>query len=289
MMDSSSSLHDNVRKNKTNYVTYVVAVVLCLFIYHFMSDKDFSFLMTLGSIASTFAFVMLIMKMLKQENCQGISLKSMQMYALVFFFRFISVVKHEGYLPFDRTGDWMYQTIEFLSLALCVMSVILMCGKYKDSYRAELDTFGAMDPIPAQLGILWLVVPALLLALVVHPNLNNAWWSDVSWTFALYCEAVAVLPQLYMFQKGDGGAQKKVESFISHYVFALGFSRALNLWFWLSSYHELGDKDTGHWVGWFVVLAQMLQMVLMADFFYFYLKAMQKGVEMTLPTSLDNV
>jgi len=63
----------------------------------------------------------------------------------------------------------------------------------------------------------------------------------------------------------------------------------MNLWFWVSSYHELADKNTGAWVGWFVVLAQMLQMVLMADFFYFYLKAMQKGVEMTLPTSLDNV
>ena len=51
----------------------------------------------------------------------------------------------------------------------------------------------------------------------------------------------------------------------------------------------MSDAKSTNFVGWFVLLAQMLQMVLMADFFYFYLKAMQKGVEMTLPTSLDNV
>jgi ER lumen protein retaining receptor len=266
-----------------------VLATICLFIYHFMSDKDFSFLMTLGSIAASFAFVMLFLKMMNQGNCAGISLKSMQMYTIVFFFRFISIFRHEGYLPFDKTGDWMYQTVEFASLALCSGCLYLMYSKYKATYDPNLDAFGAMDPVPSQFGIVWLVAPALLLALLVHPNLNNVWVTDVSWTFALYCESVAVLPQLYMFQKGDGGAQKRVESFISHYVFALGFSRAMNLWFWVSSYHELADKNTGAWVGWFVVLAQMLQMVLMADFFYFYLKAMQKGVEMTLPTSLDNV
>jgi len=196
-----------------------------------------------------------------------------------------------GYLPFDKSGDWIYPAVEFLSLAMCLTCVVLIQGKFKDSYKPDLDTFGATSAVPSQFGIVFLVGPAMLLAVLVHPNLNAVWWSDVSWTFALYLESVAVLPQLYMFQKGDGsaGGAKRVESFVSHYVFSLGFSRLLNLWFWISSYHELGDKQTGAVVGWMVVLAQVMQMVLMADFFYFYLKAMQKGVEMTLPTSLDNV
>ena len=167
----------------------------------------------LGSIAASFAFVMLFLKMMNQGNCAGISLKSMQMYTIVFFFRFISIFRHEGYLPFDKTGDWMYQTVEFASLALCSGCLYLMYSKYKATYDPNLDAFGAMDPVPSQFGIVWLVAPALLLALLVHPNLNNVWVTDVSWTFALYCESVAVLPQLYMFQKGDGGAQKRVESF----------------------------------------------------------------------------
>ena len=74
------SLHENSKKQaKKNYVTYVVMATICLFIYHFMSDKDFSFLMTLGSISASFAFIMLFLKMTNQGNCVGISLKSMQM------------------------------------------------------------------------------------------------------------------------------------------------------------------------------------------------------------------
>ena len=72
-------------------------------------------------------------------------------------------------------------------------------------------------------------------------------------------------------------------------VFSLGFARALHLWFWLSSHHELGDKNTGAYVGYFVVLAQIVQMVLMGDFFYFYVKSLQKGTPMMLPTTHANL
>lgn len=36
---------------------------------------------------------------------------------------------------------------------------------------------------------------------LIHPNLNRNWFADVAWTIALYIEAVAILPQLFMFQK----------------------------------------------------------------------------------------
>lgn len=286
-----AGLKGHSKSNKKNYAAYAFFFVFILSVYHLFSDGDFSFLMTLGSMSSAFAFVMLFWKMLTQNNAAGVSAKSLQMYTLVFLFRFLSIYWHEGYLPFDKSGDWIYPAMEFLSLTMCGTALFLISTKYSDSYKPALDTFGAMDPVPAQFGTVFLVVPALLIALAVHPSLNNVWWSDICWTFALYLEAVAILPQLYMFQKGDGssGTQKRVESFVSHFVFSLGFSRLLNLWFWISSYHELSDAKSTNFVGWFVLLAQMLQMVLMADFFYFYLKAMQKGVEMTLPTSLDNV
>ena len=110
-------------------------------------------------------------------------------------------------------------------------ALVLIYGKFKDSYKPALDAFGGTDAVPSQFGIVWLVAPSAVLACIVHPNLNQVWWSDVAWTFALYTEAVAVIPQLYMFTKGDGssGTKKKVESFVSHYVFSLGFSRLLNL------------------------------------------------------------
>ena len=163
---------------------------------------------------------MLFWKMFSQGTAMGVSAKSLQMYSIVFFFRFASIVKHEGYLPFDKSGDWIYPAMEFLSLTMCGTALFLISTKYSDSYKPALDTFGAMDPVPAQFGTVFLVVPALLIALAVHPSLNNVWWSDICWTFALYLEAVAILPQLYMFQKGDGssGTQKRVESFVSKHT-----------------------------------------------------------------------
>ena len=92
-----------------------------------------------------------------------------------------------------------------------------------------------------------------------------------------------VLPQLYMFQKNGG----QVEAFTSHFVFCLGFSRLLSLWFWFSSHHELADKKAGGlqaYIGWGVILAQIVQLLLMTDFFYYYLKSVGKGEQMQLPS-----
>jgi len=44
------------------------------------------------------------------------------------------------------------------------------------------------------------VGPCLLLGLLLHPNLNQNFLTDSAWTFALYLESVAILPQLLMFQ-----------------------------------------------------------------------------------------
>ena len=41
----------------------------------------------------------------------------------------------------------------------------------------------------------------LCLAQIIHPALNGNALTDISWTFALYLEAVAVFPQIYMFFK----------------------------------------------------------------------------------------
>ena len=38
-------------------------------------------------------------------------MKTLQLYALTFSVRLFSIMRHQGYLPFDKTGDWFYHMV----------------------------------------------------------------------------------------------------------------------------------------------------------------------------------
>jgi len=160
--------------------------------------------------------------------------------------------------------------VEFFSLACCLGVIYLMLFKFRGSYEFDLDSVKAYYLVP---------IP-FVLALLVHPGLNNHYLSDCSWTFAQYLEAIAMFPQLYLFQKKGG----EIEAFTSHFVASEAISKALNFIFWVYSFHELNDYHSkNNWtllpslVGYFVIFAQVLQIILMADFFYHYVKSLMKG------------
>lgn len=97
----------------------------------------------------------------------------------------------------------------------------------------------------------------------------------------MYIETFAILPQLFMFQKNKSGT---VELLTSHFVFCLGFSRFFEFLFWFASHNELNDnrRSAGYFgqsVGYFVVVSQVIQLVLMADYFYYYVRAIKRGDE----------
>jgi len=254
--------------------------------YHICSDGDFSFLMTLSSMCSAFGMLMLCLQIVVSQSFSGISLKSLQLQAGTFLFRFLSTLFHEGYLPLDASGDFIYRGAEFISLAATSYLLYLAYTTLNRTYEEEKDSFGNFGPTGGDrsiYGAVWIAAPALLLALLVHPSLNSSLWSDVAWTFALYMDVLAVAPQLFVFHKSGGSVAK----YTSHYVFALGFGRLLQLGFWAFSYHELSHD--GGFAGMCVMLAQVVGAVLMADYFYYYAKSQQKGVGMILPSASEMV
>ena len=60
----------------------------------------------------------------------------------------------------------------------------------------------------------FLVVPTVILSLVLNHEFS---FMEILWTFSIYLESVAILPQLFMVQKTG-----EAESITSHYLFALG-------------------------------------------------------------------
>lgn len=80
--------------------------------------QTLSSVLVLASLASLFG------KVVKDKNTSGISLKTLQCYALVFAARLCSILVYEGYLPYDRSGDWFYQACEILGF-LMVLGLLI--------------------------------------------------------------------------------------------------------------------------------------------------------------------
>jgi hypothetical protein len=240
-------------------------VVVC---FMMLSSGDFSFLLTLSSMISVFSFLMVAVTVFRNGNADGVSSVMMECYVLVFAGRLMSILRYEGYLPLDKSGDWFYQSCEALGLVLAASICVLCRVRYNFSYDKAADN----------LHHLALVVPAVVLALLLHPHLNDEMFADVSWTFALYLESITVLPQLAMFV-----SQNRVTSHISHFLAAQALSRLLSFTFWASSFRELAvpqhsiKQYAGHWV----IGIQLLQLIIMGDFVYRYIQCVRKGIPVT--------
>jgi uncharacterized protein with PQ loop repeat len=157
-----------------------------------------------------FAFLMVALKIETNKSARGVSLKMFECYLILIICRLFSIIPYEGYLPYDRSGDWLYQTVESISLVLVGVIVYMGRRKYIATYEAESDVFKHF----------YLAGGCLLLALIFHPNLNSFMPADICWTFALYLESVAVLPQLFMFHR-----EKRVEPFTTHFLAGQAASR----------------------------------------------------------------
>jgi len=261
-------------------VAWAAFFTLSTFVYALASDGDFSFLLTYAACCRAFGFFLLCFRMYGSKSGSSVSLKTLEAYVVVFFFRIISIMRHEGYLPYDRSGDWFYHVVEFSSLGLVALAIYQLKFKYGATYSEDKDVFGNFQ-IPSELGVLFIVIPCFLLACLIHPNLNKDFVSDASWTFSMYLESLAIAPQLFMFTKQ---AEAPLEVLVAHCVAALGFARVVEMAFWLWSFHELTDASGSRLVGYVVLIAQFVHVAIMGDFFYFYLASLRKGTPMVLPS-----
>ncbi|CAN0013874.1 unnamed protein product [Ascophyllum nodosum] len=272
-----------VQKQHTSILLWFGFFTASFLVYYRYSSGDFSFLMTYASLTRGFGFAVLLGLMLVKKHAKGVSLKSLELYVAVFASRLVSVMQHEGYLPYDRSGDFVYHAAEIVSLLVALACAVLMVTKLKSSYQKEIDSFGALH-LPTELGALYIAVPCAVLALFFHPGLNRDFVSDTAWTFSMYLESLAIVPQLFMFQKQARGI---VEVLVTHSTFALGLARVLDMIFWIFSYRELTTHSGSRSVGVFVLIAQFVHIVIMADFFYYYAISVKTGKMMQLPSQLS--
>ncbi|MBA0841034.1 hypothetical protein Goarm_003552 [Gossypium armourianum] len=131
-------------------------------------------------------------------NCAGISLKTQELYAIVFTTR---------YLDLFTTYISLYNTIMKLIFLGSSISIVWYMRHHKmvrRSYDKDQDTFRHY----------LLMLPCLLLALLINEKFT---FLEVMWAFSLYLEAVAILPQLVLLQR-----TRNIDNLTGQYVLLLG-------------------------------------------------------------------
>lgn len=204
-----------------------------------------------GDLSHLLAILILLAKIWKTRSCAGISGKSQLLFALVFLTRYLDLFTH--FISLYNT------TMKVFYIVAALGTCFLIFKKFKATYDRIHDTF----------RIEFLLLPAVILALVLNHDFEPL---EILWTFSIYLESVAILPQLFMVSKTG-----EAESITSHYLFALGAYRGLYIFNWIYRYYTEGFFDL------IAIIAGIVQTVLYCDFFYLYITKVLKGQKFSLP------
>eukprot|EP01066_Platyproteum_vivax_P008618 Platyproteum_vivax@DN3651_c0_g1_i2.p1 len=277
LLDDQKGLIQKTIHNNRYLVPLWIALAMGVYaIYHLFSDGDFSFLLTLSSIVSTFSFGFLLMKVCNSGSV-GVSVKMLHCFQLVTAARLSSILFFNGYLPYDRSGNVVYRVSEVMGFVMCTLIYFVVKMQQK---AASNNVHGAPPTNPeGQRQLRMLIMGAIVMAFCFHLTLNKFFVTDIAWAFALYLEAIAVLPQLILFFR-----EKKVDTSTTHFLFSQACSKCMAFTFWLTIYNELNRfgfsfvPGLAPFVGYFVMLMQLAQLLLMGDFVVTYIRAMWMGV-----------
>jgi len=267
----SGSTPGESSKNKAQWnmdseaiTVYLSFFAFCALVCQCFYGIGLSTLPTFSLGLQVLSLIFLRVKVHKTKNVQGISAKSLMMQATVHGLRLCSTTWLKGYIPADETGDWLYQLMDVLMLLACLQLLYTVLRKHRATYQAEQDNFN--------------VGPALMICFLagifVHPDLNDRVLFDTIWATSLYLDVVAMVPQLWMMSK----VGKQVEALTGHYVAAIAVSRVVSFIFWYHGFPELAPVDEGFNIaGWAVICSLGLQLLLLADFMYYYAVACMKS------------
>jgi len=243
-------------------IAYGVFILSAGAVWHLVSDGRFSSIFTMSAMVQCLAVVFLGMQLLSTGSASGISARALSLDALAICCRLSSTLWLEGYLPGDASGDYIFQAIDICSLIVLAWLLHQILVVKRDTYQAEQDS----------MPILPLVKGAFILAALLHGDMDDYPTFDTLWMAGLLTSTVAVLPQLWLITKTGGCA----EALTGHYIAAMAVSRVFSGMFMWSARSELKCVP---WIAgfnhtfWTVLAAHVLQMLLVGDFAYFYVRA----------------
>jgi len=242
-------------------LVYAAFGTVALMVFHWMAEGQFSSVLTLSAIFQCLAFSLLGVHALSTGSVEGISAKSLQLEAMALVCRLSSTTWLLGYLPNDPSGDHLYQIFDALSLAMVLWLLHRVLNVQCQTYQVDGDT----------LPVTPFAVGSLVLAAVLHGDLDERPIFDTLWMCGLFVGAVAVLPQLWLMTRNS----TSIPAMTSHFVAVMALSRVLSGSYMYYAHEEITCapwiEDFNH-SGYAVLAAHVVHLILLGDFGYFYVK-----------------
>ncbi|KAF4563067.1 endoplasmic reticulum retention protein [Pleurotus pulmonarius] len=205
----------------------------------------------LGDLSHLASILVLLHKIQTSRSCRGISFKTQALYVAVFVARYLDL--------FWRYISLYNSAMKVFFIGSSCYILYLMKYRYRPTNDPSIDTF----------RIEYLLVPCAILSLIFNYNFMP---TEILWSFSIFLESVAILPQLFMLQRTG-----EAEAITTHYLAALGIYRALYIPNWIYRYFTEGVIDP------IAVTAGIVQTGLYLDFFYVYFTKVLQGQKFELP------
>jgi len=266
--DPLDSIHDMFLGASMKCVYAFFGLMFYLFAES-VSDLDWSVILTFGSIFQMLGWYALLHKIMKQKSVAGVSLHTVELLIIVYAVRLWTTVAKSGYLPVDSSGDGLYQAADFFGLVIACGTWKCITDIHSATYEKNFDTLDLVKFVPC----------CVMLAVLIHGDLNDSFIYDTLYYVAVNVETMALMPQLWMFTQGDG----QVDGMTSHFVVMQTCGRICSTAFWWFGMIEIGEFTTYNIAGRYFLICLFVQVLQSLDFLYYYLKARVTGARMVLP------
>jgi len=246
------------REGCATFLLYVLFIAAMTLLFREFSDQDFSAVLTIGAGFQFFAFTLLLYKVNLTQSVAGLSARTLEMYTLFYLLRLTSTCQKNGYIPVDRSGDWLYQVLDASSLLMVLQLLYAVHVKHAQTYQIHLDL--SVD--------FWRAVPLLvLLGFFVHGDMNHNEHFDVIWMISCYFDTIALIPQLLLMYK-----LPRIEALNSHSIAAITIGKFCAFLFWFFGFEEMGETTKYNVGGWTIISCHTFILLQSAEFMIKYLR-----------------
>ena len=191
----------------------------------------------LGDTSHVVAILLLILKICRTKSCAGVSGRTQILFFIVFCVRYLDI--------FTNFVSYYNTSMKALFIIATFTTILLIYIKFRDTHDKH-DNF----------RIEFLLVLTLVPALLINHEFTV---TEVLWTFSIYLESLAIVPQLCMVIKIG-----EVEPTIFYYICILCSYRAFYIVNWIWRYYAESFYDI------IAIVAGCIQTVMYMPFFYLY-------------------